>query len=182
MKKYLISILLFLILISCNIEKLKFWDYKKEEIKTSKQFYNLYVKNNLIIDSVYLCAEKLEIEPEILIAIMRFESNFDVKAFNSKNENRSVDSGLMQLNSFTFPGLTIDQLFDIECNIFNGAKHLKVLLDKYNGNEILAVSAYNCGEWRVDNEKIKMNSLNYASNVINYKNYLKLKYAEFKNK
>ena len=173
MKKLVLVLVLFLI-IGC-----KFNQVKASDKITNKDFFGNYIKNNLIIDSVFLCASRFNIDPELIIAIIYFESKFDETATNGSNENGSIDRGLMQLNNFTFTNLTVEQFYNIEVNIFTGTKHLKELLDKYNNNEILAVCAYNGGEWRCDNEKIKLTVIEYANKVLKYKAFLKNKYLEF---
>lgn len=149
--------------------------------KQKKEFYYKIVKNNLIVDSIFLCAERFQIEPELIIALAYYESKFDAKAIHV-NTNGTYDCSVMQLNSNTFRDLSIDAMFDIECNIFNGSKHLKDLLDIFDNNELLALAAYNAGENRVQIEKIPTKTLEYVFRILKYKENLKMDYINFQNK
>ncbi|MCX5794714.1 MAG: transglycosylase SLT domain-containing protein [Elusimicrobia bacterium] len=58
--------------------------------------------------------------------------------------------GLGQLMPQTAAMLGVKDSTDPAQNLKGMAKHLKYLLDKYGGNKVLAVAAYNAGEGRVD--------------------------------
>jgi soluble lytic murein transglycosylase-like protein len=56
----------------------------------------------------------------------------------------------MQLMDDTARGLGVTDSFDAQQNIHGGTKFLKYLLQKYNGNEAVALAAYNAGPGRID--------------------------------
>ena len=58
--------------------------------------------------------------------------------------------GLMQLMPDTAADLNVNDVFDAKQNIAAGAKYLKQLLDKYKGDNKLALAAYNAGPAAVD--------------------------------
>jgi soluble lytic murein transglycosylase-like protein len=58
--------------------------------------------------------------------------------------------GLMQLMPDTANDLSVKDVFDPKDNIAAGAKYLKQLLDKYKGDNKLALAAYNAGPAAVD--------------------------------
>jgi soluble lytic murein transglycosylase-like protein len=85
------------------------------------------------------------IEPELVKGVMRQESGFYPCAVSPKGA-----MGLMQLMPETASQFQVKDPFDAESNVRAGAKLLKQLLDRYNGNLEKALSAYNAGSARVD--------------------------------
>jgi len=64
--------------------------------------------------------------------------------------SRRGAQGLMQLMPDTAAELNVNDVFDPKQNIAAGAKYLKQLLDKYKGDNKLALAAYNAGAVAVD--------------------------------
>jgi soluble lytic murein transglycosylase-like protein len=56
----------------------------------------------------------------------------------------------MQLMDSTATDMGVSKAFEPRQNILGGTKYLKQLLDKYNGNETLALASYNAGPAAVD--------------------------------
>ncbi len=94
------------------------------------------------------------IEPELILSVIKKESAFDPRAISYANAY-----GLMQLIPGTasqvagrlrIPFTSARQLFDPEFNIRLGSYYLKSLLERYQGNLVYALAAYNAGPRRVD--------------------------------
>jgi soluble lytic murein transglycosylase-like protein len=85
------------------------------------------------------------LDAELLFNVMRQESAFRPCAVSAKGA-----MGLMQLMPATAEQLGVKDSFDPLENVSAGAKFLKELLARYNGDVFKAVSAYNAGPARVD--------------------------------
>jgi len=90
-------------------------------------------------------ADRHRMDPALVRAVIETESNWNPKAYSHKGAG-----GLMQLIPTTAQKYGAYDLFDPQQNIDAGVKHLKWLLERYNGNLDLALAAYNAGEGAVD--------------------------------
>jgi soluble lytic murein transglycosylase-like protein len=88
------------------------------------------------------------LDASLLRAVVEAESNFDPDAISEKGA-----LGLMQLMPETARGMGVTDPFHPAENLEAGARHLRRLLDKYQGKLTLALSAYNAGEKAVDRYK-----------------------------
>lgn len=85
------------------------------------------------------------LEPSVIREVARQESGFRPCAVSSKGAE-----GLMQLMPATQATLNVRNPFDPAESLAAGARLLRQLLDRYNGDLQLALSAYNAGPGRVD--------------------------------
>jgi len=89
-------------------------------------------------------AEQYALDPALLQAIIKVESNFNADAVSSKGA-----IGLMQLMPLTAAAFHVLDPFDPKDNIRGGAALLRGLLDRFGGDLSLALAAYHLGEARV---------------------------------
>ena len=90
-----------------------------------------------------LC-EKYQVDPDLARAVMRCESGGNPNAVSSAGA-----IGLMQLMPGTARGLGVDPK-DPRRNLEGGIKYLAQLADKYDGDYMKTLAAYNAGSGRVD--------------------------------
>ena len=91
-------------------------------------------------DAITEAADLYQIDPNLIRAIIRAES-----AFNPFAVSRVGAQGLMQLMPEVAEELNVLDPFDPRQNIFGGARYLRSLLDRHDGNLDLAVASYNAG-------------------------------------
>lgn len=98
---------------------------------------------------VYKYAEEYEVDPILVFAIIKAESNFNPNVVSSSNA-----IGLMQLMDATAEEIAgkLDinfmkkaSLYNPELNIQLGTKYFSDLMKQYNDNYLLALTAYNAG-------------------------------------
>lgn len=89
-------------------------------------------------------AQKYSVPSSLIKGVIKTESGFNTNAASSCNAQ-----GLMQLMPNTASALGVSDSFDPEQNIDGGVKYLRQLLDKYDGNVELALTAYNHGPGNV---------------------------------
>jgi len=97
---------------------------------------------NSLIESA---SQKSGVDAQLVRAVIERESAGRPCALSARGAE-----GLMQLMPETAEDLEVQDPFDPKQNVEGGAKLLKSLLNRYNNDTSLALSAYNAGATRVD--------------------------------
>ena len=105
-------------------------------------------------------AQKYGLDPDLLHSVAQHESGYNPAAVSPKGA-----IGPMQLMPDTAKSLGVDPNDPAE-NVEGGARYLKQLLDKYQGDTRKALAAYNAGEGRVDSGKpLPKETLDYVNAI-----------------
>jgi len=97
-----------------------------------------------IVETVDRIAHQNQLSPRLVHSVIQVESNYNPNAVSPKGAQ-----GLMQLIPSTARRFGVSNVFDPADNIQGGARYLKYLLGLYQGDEALALAAYNAGEGAV---------------------------------
>jgi transglycosylase-like protein with SLT domain/Sel1 repeat-containing protein len=109
------------------------------------EFVPITPDEKLVFALVNRYAPEYGIDPKLVLAVIKQESNFNPAARSSKNAQ-----GLMQLIPETAARFNVKRPFDPEQNMRGGLAYLRWLLAYFQGNVPLVVAAYNAGEGAVN--------------------------------
>ncbi len=138
--------------------------------------------------TIFREARRQNVDPYLMMALIRQESAFDPKARSVANAH-----GLMQLLPVTARKVargmklarpSVTRLQDPDLNIRLGTRYFAELLDRFGGQEEKALASYNAGEHRVDSW---MSEENYADSAefvetipfSETRNYVKIIYRNY---
>lgn len=95
-----------------------------------------------LVDNI---AQRHDVDRDLVHSMIRVESNYNPFAVSNKGA-----LGLMQLVPSTARRFGVVDVFDPAQNVEGGVRYLKYLLDLYEGDNRLALAAYNAGEGTVE--------------------------------
>ncbi|MDR1507475.1 MAG: transglycosylase SLT domain-containing protein [Treponema sp.] len=120
-------------------------------------------------------AAQYDIAPALAFALCWEESRYNKNAVH-QNKNGSIDRGLFQLNSQSFPELSTADFFTPEINVQYALAHLRWCIDK-GGSELSGLAMYNVGTNRVSKGGTPKATLDYISRIIGYRRGIESLYS-----
>lgn len=144
---------------------------KRERAKVASVFAERFSIPKELAVEIHEAAVEQNVDPKVAFGLVRTESSFRGNVVSSAGA-----VGYTQLLPSTArwiePGTSRSELFDSKTNLQVGFKYLRRLIDKYDGDVSLALTAYNRGPGTVDRELRKGRNPDngYYSMVVEGKN------------
>ncbi|MBW1642858.1 MAG: lytic transglycosylase domain-containing protein [Deltaproteobacteria bacterium] len=118
---------------------------KKHGEKENRLSSRIVIHSDRLFDPIiFQAANRHNVEPALVKAIIMAESGYNSKAISNKGAR-----GLMQLMPATAEMLGVEDYYHPEDNINAGVKYFKQLLNQFDDDVELALAAYNAGSGRV---------------------------------
>ena len=92
------------------------------------------------VDAVHRAAFAFQLPSELIWAVIKAESGFRADARSPAGAR-----GLMQLMPATARSLGVEDSYDAEQNIFGGARYLRKMANRFDGELALMLAGYNAG-------------------------------------
>ncbi|MBI9101977.1 MAG: lytic transglycosylase domain-containing protein [Spirochaetales bacterium] len=138
-------------------------------------FYSEETGSESIALLILQAAEAHDIPLSLAFSLAWVESRYNPQAVNYNSS--SIDRGLFQLNSRSFPGLTEDEFFDPAVNSGFGMDYLRQCLEA-GDTEIVALAMYNAGRARVSGRGTPLMTLEYISKILEYQEGLEERFSD----
>ena len=140
--------------------------YRRAETRQAIiDFYSQVTGSSELAALILRYADLHDVPASLAFSLAYTESRFKATAVN-RNSN-SIDRGLFQLNSRSFPELSEAQFFDPETNVDKGISYLRYCLD-VGENTIVALAMYNAGRTRVTQRGAPRMTLDYIARILEF--------------
>ncbi len=145
-----------------------FDEYEEDYVTYEDYYYTTNAYDEIVNNAAVIYG----VDPSLIKAVIKTESNFDRYAVSNKGA-----SGLMQLIPETASRFGVTDVFDPKANIYGGTQYLSWLMTYFKGDIKLVLAAYNAGEHAVEkyNNQIPpyKETINYVKKVFKFLDYYK---------
>lgn len=138
-------------------------------------FYTKVTGNREVALAILDAASQFNVSPSLAFALAYTESKYVTDAVHT-NVNGSIDRGLFQLNSYSFPKLTEEEFYDAATSAYYGMSHLNHCLE-VSASQIAGLAMYNAGRNKVNGDRTPVSTLNYISKILDYKAKIDSKFS-----
>jgi soluble lytic murein transglycosylase-like protein len=128
-------------------------------------FFAAFLRSEHLAHEILSNAAAFDIPPSLAFALCWEESRFNPQALNQANRDSSIDRGLFQLNSNSFPDLSEAEFYNPKINAYYGMSHLRWCLDA-GGSLVAGIAMYNAGTGRVKAAGAPKTTLDYISHIL----------------
>lgn len=142
--------------------------------RSTLDFFASLVGSQEVAEAILENADRCAVPSSIAFALAYEESRFQIRAVNRNGD--SVDRGLFQLNSKSFPDVSVASFFDPKLNAKLGLSHLQWNL-RQAGNEVSALAMYNAGNGSVSRGRTPQRTLDYVYRILKYEENIKALFA-----
>lgn len=139
-----------------------------------EQFYTAVTSDATVTGAILAAAAANDIPLPLAFSVAWVESHYRVRAVN--HNVGSLDRGLFQLNSRSFPRLREEEFFNPVVNAHHGLAHLRFCLAE-GQNEVVALAMYNAGAQRV-RKGTPYSTLHYVARALEYRQGLEESFEE----
>jgi hypothetical protein len=130
-----------------------------------------------VAEAILYNASGYNVAPALAFSLCYEESRYNPRALH-RNKNETIDRGLFQLNSASFPKLRVEDFYDANLNARHGISYLRWCLNTA-GSEIAALAMYNAGETRVRSDGTPKSTLDYISRILKRQREIEENFADY---
>lgn len=113
---------------------------KVAAVKADTAAMNMHQRLGQFDDLIKDASGEFDLNPNLIKAVIAAESAGNPRAISSKRAK-----GLMQLIDSTATAMGVQDVWNPGENIYGGSKYLKQLLERFDGDQSLALASYNAG-------------------------------------